>query len=104
MNITLPFLLHFSLALFIASIWGIIVIRKNLISILIAIELLLLSASLNFIFFSVMLDDILGQVFALLILGSWCRICHRVSHCRYFIVLRLIFPLMISSLKVNLKH
>jgi len=69
MNITLPFLLHFSLALFIASIWGIIVIRKNLISILIAIELLFLSASLNFIFFSVMLDDILGQVFALLILS-----------------------------------
>jgi len=69
MNITLPFLLHFSLALFIASIWGIIVIRKNLISILIAIELLLLSASLNFILFSVMLDDILGQVFALLILS-----------------------------------
>jgi len=69
LSITVPYLLHFSLALFIASIWGIVVIRKNLISILIAIELLLLSASLNFIFFSVMLDDILGQVFALLILS-----------------------------------
>lgn len=74
MRITLPYSLHFSLALFIASIWGIIVIRKNLISILIAIELLLLSASLNFIFFSVFFDDMIGQVFALLIRRGWRRI------------------------------
>lgn len=69
MEITLTQLLHLSLALLVASLWGVFVIRKNLISILIALELLLLSASLNFVFFSVFLDDIVGQIFALLILA-----------------------------------
>jgi NADH-quinone oxidoreductase subunit K len=45
------------------------VVRKNLILILISIELLLLSVSLNFIFFSKYLDDILGQITALIILS-----------------------------------
>lgn len=35
---------------------------------LVSIELILLSVNLNFIIFSVYLDDILGQIFALLIL------------------------------------
>lgn len=33
-----------------------------------SIELLLLSINLNFIYFSVLIDDIIGQVFSLLIL------------------------------------
>jgi hypothetical protein len=101
MSVTLSFLLHFSLALLIASLWGIIVIRKNLISILIAIELLLLSASLNFIFFSVFLDDLLGQVFALLIRRCRRGICYRFGHCCYFIVLKRTSLLMIPTLKVD---
>ena len=72
MDITLAQLLHLSVSLLIISLWGLFVIRKNLISVLIALELLSLSASLNFIFFSVFLDDILGQVFALLIRSSRC--------------------------------
>jgi len=68
-EVTLSQLLHLSIALLIISLWGLFVIRKNLISVLIALELLLLSASLNYIFFSIFLDDILGQVFALLILA-----------------------------------
>src|SRR5688572_3732973 len=60
--------LQLSLILFGLGIWGVFVLRRNVISILISIELMLLSISLNFIFFSFYLDDIVGQVFALLIL------------------------------------
>jgi len=49
------------------SIWGIFS-ASHIIAILISFELLLLGISLNFIFFSIFLNDILGQVFALLIL------------------------------------
>lgn len=42
--------------------------RKNIIIILISLELILLSANINFVFFSILLDDLLGQIFALLIL------------------------------------
>lgn len=42
--------------------------RKNIIIILISIELMLLSINFNFIIFSVILQDILGQVFTLYIL------------------------------------
>jgi NADH-quinone oxidoreductase subunit K len=62
-------LLLFSFSLFIISLWGLFVVRKNLILILISIELLLLSVSLNFIFFSKYFDDIIGQITALIILS-----------------------------------
>jgi len=42
--------------------------RKHVIIILISLELILLSANINFVIFSVFLDDILGQIFALLVL------------------------------------
>lgn len=67
---TLVQLLHLSLVLLIVSIWGLVVVRKNIISLLMALELLLLSASLNYVFFSVFLDDIVGQIFALFILAT----------------------------------
>jgi NADH:ubiquinone oxidoreductase subunit K len=57
-----------SLFLFFLGVWGILVIRTNIIIILLSIELMLFSINLNFILFSVYLDDILGQIFALLIL------------------------------------
>lgn len=56
------------LLLFCTGIWGIFVIRTNIIIILLSIELMLFSINLNFIIFSIYLDDILGQVFVLLIL------------------------------------
>jgi len=37
---------------------------------LIALELMVVSVSLNFIFFSLYLDDIVGQVFSLLIIST----------------------------------
>lgn len=60
--------LTFSLLLFVIGLWGMILNRKNVITILMALEVLLLSANVNFIIFSVYLDDIRGQIFSLLIL------------------------------------
>ncbi len=54
--------------LFCLGLFGIILNRQNIIIILMSIELLLLSINLNFIYFSVFIDDIVGQVFSLLIL------------------------------------
>ena len=54
--------------LFFIGIWGIFVTRKNFIIILMSIEIMLLAINLNFIFFSLYLDDMLGQLFALYIL------------------------------------
>jgi len=64
----LYFFLVFSLILFFCSILGIFITKKNLIIILISIELLFLSINFNFLVFSVYLDDMVGQIFSLLIL------------------------------------
>jgi NADH-quinone oxidoreductase subunit K len=42
--------------------------KKNVITIIMAIEILLLGANLNFVIFSVFIDDLKGQIFSLLIL------------------------------------
>ena len=47
---------------------GIFINRKNIIIILMSIELMLLAANINFIGFSYILDDLFGQIFALFIL------------------------------------
>lgn len=57
-----------SMILFLLGLSGIFLNRKNIIILLMSIELMLLSINFNFIIFSVFLDDILGQLFALLIL------------------------------------
>lgn len=57
-----------SLVLFLIGIWGIFLNRKNIIIMLMSIELMLLAVNLNFVVFSVYLDDLMGQVFALFIL------------------------------------
>lgn len=58
----------FTFFLFCLGLFGIILNRQNIIIILMSIELLLLSINLNFIYFSIIIDDIIGQVFSLLIL------------------------------------
>ena len=55
-------------ALFTIGILGIFINRKNIIIILMSIELILLSVNLNFVAFSSFLNDIVGQVFAMLVL------------------------------------
>jgi NADH-quinone oxidoreductase subunit K len=54
--------------LFAISVLGIFLNRKNIIILLMAIELMLLSVNLNFIAFSHFLNDMAGQVFVFFIL------------------------------------
>jgi len=57
-----------SISLFLIGIWGIFLMKRNIIIILMSIELMLLSINLSLIIFSLLLDDILGQIFSLFIL------------------------------------
>tara|TARA_B000000477_G_C6070044_1_gene218288 strand:+ start:138 stop:452 length:315 start_codon:yes stop_codon:yes gene_type:complete len=54
--------------LFFTGVFGIFLNRTNLIIILMSLELILLSVTINFISFSVFLGDITGQIFSLFIL------------------------------------
>jgi len=54
--------------LFFTGMFGIILNRTSILLILMCIELMLLSVNLNFIVFSVYLDDFYGQIFSLFIL------------------------------------
>src|SRR3954463_11456589 len=54
--------------LFPLGIFGIFLNRKNVIVILMSIELILLAVNINFVAFSTHLDDIVGQVFARIVL------------------------------------
>jgi NADH-quinone oxidoreductase subunit K len=60
--------LSFSTVIFVIGLWGMALNKKNVITIIMSIEILLLGANLNFIIFSTFLDDLKGQVFSLLIL------------------------------------
>ena len=55
-------------ALFCLSVAGIFINRKNIIIILMAIELILLSVNINLVAFSAFLGDLVGQVFAMFVL------------------------------------
>ncbi|MBQ1499423.1 MAG: NADH-quinone oxidoreductase subunit NuoK [Sphingomonas sp.] len=57
-----------SAILFTLGVLGIFMNRKNLIVILMAIELILLSVNLNLVAFSNALGDLVGQVFAMFVL------------------------------------
>jgi NADH-quinone oxidoreductase subunit K len=54
--------------LFLVGILGIILNRRNILTVLMCIELVLLSINLNFILFSIYLDDLSGQIFSFFIL------------------------------------
>jgi NADH-quinone oxidoreductase subunit K len=54
--------------LFTLGVLGIFINRKNVIVILMSIELILLAVNINLVAFSTFLNDIVGQVFALLVL------------------------------------
>ena len=54
--------------LFTMGVLGIFLNRKNVIVILMAIELILLAVNLNFVAFSAYLHDLVGQVFAMFVL------------------------------------
>ena len=54
--------------LFTLGIFGVFINRKNVIVILMSIELILLAVNLNLVAFSAFLGDLMGQVFALFVL------------------------------------
>ena len=54
--------------LFFTGVFGIFLNRKNIIVILMSIELILLAVNINLVSFSIYLDDLSGQVFTLFIL------------------------------------
>ena len=54
--------------LFALGVLGVVANRKNLIVMLMAIELILLSVNLNLVAFSAYLGDLVGQVFAMFVL------------------------------------
>jgi len=60
--------LALAIILFVLGICGTFLNRKNIIIMLMSIELILLSVNLNFIIFSIYIDDVIGQLFALFIL------------------------------------
>jgi NADH-quinone oxidoreductase subunit K len=68
MSLTLGHMLTVGAILFALSVTGIFLNRKNLIVLLMAIELMLLAVNINFVAFSYFLGDLHGQVFVFFIL------------------------------------
>ena len=66
--LTLSHYLVLSAVLFAISVVGIFLNRKNVIILLMAIELMLLAVNMNFVAFSHYLNDMAGQVFVFFIL------------------------------------
>lgn len=67
-SLTLGHFLSVGAILFAISVVGIFINRKNLIVLLMAIELMLLAVNMNFVAFSYFLGDMHGQVFVFFIL------------------------------------
>ena len=68
MTLTLGHFLSLGAMLFALAVIGIFLNRKNLIVLLMAIELMLLAVNMNFVTFSRFLDNLDGQVFVFFIL------------------------------------
>ncbi len=68
MQIGLPHYLSVAAVLFTIGIFGIFLNRKNVIVILMSIELMLLAVNINLVAFSSFLGDMMGQIFALIVL------------------------------------
>lgn len=68
MEVGLSHFLTVAAILFTLGVFGIFLNRKNVIVILMSIELILLAVNLNFVAFAQANGDLMGQIFALLIL------------------------------------
>lgn len=68
MNIGIEHYLTLSAILFTIGIFGIFINRKNVIIILMSVELMLLAVNVNMVAFSAFLQDLAGQIFAMMIL------------------------------------
>ena len=67
-EITLTHYLTLGAIIFTIGVVGIFLNRKNIIVILMSIELILLSVNINFVSFSIFLNDLSGQIFTFFIL------------------------------------
>jgi len=68
MSVGIGHYLTVSAILFTIGVFGIFLNRKNVIVIMMSIELLLLAANINLVAFSSLLNDLVGQVFVLFVL------------------------------------
>lgn len=68
MEITLTHYLTLAAILFTVGVFGIFLNRKNVIIILMSVELMLLAVNINFVAFSTFMHDMTGQVFSMFIL------------------------------------
>jgi NADH-quinone oxidoreductase subunit K len=68
MTIGLSHYLTVAAILFTIGVFGIFINRKNVIVILMSVELLLLAVNINLVAFSAFLGDLVGQVYALFVL------------------------------------
>lgn len=67
-NLNLNFILTINTFLFFVGLIGLVLNRKNILITIMALEIILLAINLNFVIFSVYLNDILGHLFVLFIL------------------------------------
>ena len=68
MSIDIEHYIAVSSILFVLGVLGIFINRKNVIVILMSIELILLAVNINLVAFSAFLNDLTGQVFAMFVL------------------------------------
>jgi NADH-quinone oxidoreductase subunit K len=68
LTININYILSITSIVFFIGLIGIVLNRKNILIIIMSIELLLLAVNLNFAALSIYLDDIVGQIFIIFIL------------------------------------
>jgi NADH-quinone oxidoreductase subunit K len=68
-EVGLPHILILSATLFTIGVFGLFLNRKNVIVMLMAVELILLAVNINFVAFSAFLGDTVGQVFTIFVLS-----------------------------------
>jgi len=66
--VNLNYVLSITLILFFIGVLGLVLNRKNILITIMSLELMLLAVNLNFVIFSIYLDDVVGQIFVLFIL------------------------------------
>ena len=67
-TISINYILSLTATVFFIGLFGVILNRKNILTILMSIELLLLGVNLNFATLSIYLDDVIGHIFVIFIL------------------------------------
>lgn len=60
--------LSLSIIIFVIGAYGMVLSRKHVIIILVSLELMLLSININFVISAIFMDDLLGELYALIVL------------------------------------